>query len=129
MIKERNKGVESLRIIEISWLRWFKLPKPEQLTGHLIFEFTSSSHANTVIDKNFVISSSLKICQVYNKVYKNQQFFNCQNYDHNTSQCIYLVACCQCVRVYNSKKCPGILTHRCIACKGAYTAFHKSCKL
>lgn len=62
MIKERNKGVESLRAMEISWLGWFKLPKPGQPTGHLILEFTSPNYANTAIDKSLVIGSSLKTC-------------------------------------------------------------------
>lgn len=62
MIKERNKGVESLRAIGISWLGWFNLSKPGQPTGHLILEFISPNHAKAVIDESLVISSSLETC-------------------------------------------------------------------
>lgn len=46
--------------MEISWLGWFKLPKPGQPTGHLILEFTSPNHANAAIDESLVIGSSLR---------------------------------------------------------------------
>ena len=70
MIKEKNKGVESLRVMKISWLRWFKLPKLGQPTGYLIFEFILPNYANAAINKSFVIGSSLKTCQVYNEICK-----------------------------------------------------------
>lgn len=41
MIKEYNKEMESLKVINILWLKWFKLPNPGQLYGYLISEFDS----------------------------------------------------------------------------------------
>lgn len=94
IIKERNKGVKNLCTIKISWLGYLKFPKLRQPTGHLILEFTLPNHANVIIDKNLIIGSSLKLCQVYNRVCKIQQCFNYQNYAHNMPQCINLEACC-----------------------------------
>ena len=129
MIKECNKEVESLKAMNISWLGWFKLPKPGQPLGHLILEFDSPNQANAAIDESLVIGSSLKTCQVYNRAYKLQQCFNCQNYGHSTSQCVKGAACCQCAGAHSSKECPGNLPKKCATCKGAHTAFDKSCRL
>lgn len=129
MIKECNKEVESLKAMNISWLGWFKLPKPGQPLGHLILEFDSPNQANAAIDKSLVIGSSLETCQVYNRACKLQQCFNCQNYGHSTSQCIKDAACCQCAGAHSFKECPGNLPKKCATCKGAHTAFDKSCRL
>lgn len=129
MIKDCNKEVESLKAMDISWLGWFKLPKPGQPLGHLILEFATANQANAAIDESLVIGSSLKTCRVYNRACKLQQCFNCQNYGHSTSQCIKVSACCQCAGTHSSRECPGNLPKKCAACKGAHTAFDKSCRL
>lgn len=72
MIQERNKRVESQYAMEIFWLRWFKLPKLGQPTGHLIIKFISTNHANAAIDESLIIGSGLKTYQIYNRACKIQ---------------------------------------------------------
>lgn len=69
MIKKYNKKIESLKIINIFWLRWFKLPNPGQLYGYLISELNFPNPANAAIDKSFIIDSSQKMFQVYNRAW------------------------------------------------------------